>query len=138
NLAEVLAHLLQTHQFRLSHEDEEQIRYVYSAFLRSGPNLSYTFNDSYYQGTLGMPTYRQLMLDTDEENPVRNLGFLGTDDQFRRIQSLQKSNLIVPLVGDFAGPKTLRAIGTYLAEHNAILSAFYTSNLEMYLFQHDE
>ena len=105
NLADVLAHLFQTRQFRLSKEDEEQIRYVYSAFFRSGPNLSYTFNDSYYQGTLGMPTYRQLMLDTDGQNPPHNLGFLATEEQFLRVQAMQRKNLIIPLVGDFAGPK---------------------------------
>ena len=138
NIADVLAHLSQTHQFRLTQEDEEQIRYVYSAFFRSGPHLSYTFNDSYYQGTLGMPTYRQLMLDTDGQHPPRNRGFLATEEQFLRLQEMQRRNLIIPLVGDFAGPKTLRKIGQYLREHNAVLSAFYTSNVEMYLFQQDD
>lgn len=138
NVAEVLAHLSESHQFRLSQEDEEQIRYVSSAFLRSGPNLSYTFNDSYYQGTLGMPTYRQLMLDTDGQHPPHNLGFLATEAQFLAVQAIQRKNLIIPLVGDFAGPKTLRSIGQYLREHNAVLSAFYTSDVEMYLFQQDD
>ncbi len=138
NLAEILAHLLQTHQFRLSGEDEEQIRYIYSAFFRSGPNLSYTFNDSYYQGALGMPTYRELMLDNDGNNPPRNLSFLATEERFRRLQAVERKNLIVPLVGDFAGPKTLKSIGRYLEQHNAALSAFYTSNVEMYLFQEDD
>jgi hypothetical protein len=137
NLAETLAHLSETHKFRLSDEDEDQIRYVYNAFFRSGPDLSYTFNDSYYQGTLGMPTYRELMLDTDGSSPANNLGFLGSEDQFRRLQAVQRKNLIVPLVGDFAGPKTLRSIGNYLKQHNAALSVFYTSNVEMYLFQQD-
>jgi hypothetical protein len=137
NLAGVLDHLLQTRGFRLTQEDREQIRYVYTAFFRSGPNLSYTFNDSYYQGTLGMPTYRQLMLDTDGGDPARNLGFLATEDRFRRVQAVQRKNLIIPLVGDFAGPKTLKSIGRYLTHHNAVLSAFYTSNVEMYLFQQD-
>jgi len=42
-------------------------------------------------------------------------------------------NLIVPLTGDFAGPKTLRAIGTYLKHYKAIVTAFYVSNVEQYL-----
>jgi hypothetical protein len=41
-------------------------------------------------------------------------------------------------VGDFAGPKTLRAVGQYLREHDAILSTFYLSNVETYLFQQDD
>jgi hypothetical protein len=137
NLAAVLEHLSATHKFPLTPEDEDQIRYVYNAFFRSGPDLSYTFNDSYYQGNLGMPTYRQLMLDTDGNEPARNLGFLGTEEQFRKLQAVQRKNLIVPLVGDFAGPKTLRSISAYLKEHHAVLSVFYTSNVEMYLFQQD-
>jgi hypothetical protein len=135
NLANVLYHLSTTHQFHLSREDEDQIRYVHNAFFRAGPKLSYTFNDSYYQGTLGMPTYRELMQDTDDADPPNNLGFLGSEERFRRLQAVQRKNLIIPLVGDFAGPKTLKRIGRYLREHNAVLTAFYTSNVEMYLFQ---
>lgn len=29
----------------------------------------------------------------------------------------------------------MRAVGDYLRRHNATVSAFYTSNVEMYLFQ---
>src|SRR5262245_62172931 len=51
---------------------------------------------------------------------------------------MQENNLIVPLVGDFAGPKAVRSVGEYLKEHSAILTVFYTSNVEQYLFQDDE
>jgi len=39
----------------------------------------------------------------------------------------------VPLVGDFAGPRVLRSIGKYLKEREAIVTAFYVSNVERYL-----
>ena len=39
----------------------------------------------------------------------------------------------MPIVGDFAGPKALRAVGTYLRERGGVLSAFYVSNVEDYL-----
>ena len=39
------------------------------------------------------------------------------------------------IVGNFAGPKALRAVGSYLRQLGATVSAFYTSNVEMYLFQ---
>ena len=133
NLHAIRRHLTGTHGFALSDEDLEQIRYVLSNFYQEGPDLSYSFLGSYYQGTLGMPTYRQLMMATDGEG--HNWGFLATEEQFRRIQAIQRKNLIIPLVGDFAGPKTLRAVGRYMADHQAVLSAFYTSNVEMYLFQ---
>ena len=49
------------------------------------------------------------------------------------MRELQQKNLIVPVVGDFAGPKALRAVGQYLKGHDASVSAFYVSNVEQYL-----
>ena len=43
----------------------------------------------------------------------------------------------MPVVGDFGGPKAIRAVGRYLRDHGATVGAFYTSNVEMYLFQSD-
>ena len=37
------------------------------------------------------------------------------------------------MVGDYAGPKAIRAVGRYLRARNAIVSAFYVSNVEQYL-----
>jgi hypothetical protein len=45
--------------------------------------------------------------------------------------------LIVPLVGDFAGPKAIRSVGRYVRDHNATVTTFYTSNVEEYLFKGD-
>ena len=41
--------------------------------------------------------------------------------------------LLVPIVGNFAGPKALRAVSAYLKDKGAIVSAFYVSNVEEYL-----
>ena len=133
NLDAIAQHLSEMHGFRLDDDDLLQIRYILTNFYQQGPNLSYSFLGSYYQGTLGMPTYRKLMQATDEHG--RNWSFLATEDQFQRLQAIQRKNLIVPLVGDFAGPKTIRMVGRYLSDHHAALSVFYTSNVEMYLFQ---
>lgn len=46
-------------------------------------------------------------------------------------------NLIVPLVGDLSGGKTLRSVGQYVRDHGATVTAFYASNVELYLFQGD-
>jgi hypothetical protein len=70
---------------------------------------------------------------TDEEGI--NRGYLGTEENFRILQDFEKKNLIVPVVGDFAGSKAIRAVGAYLKEHDAFVSAFYVSNVEQYLFQ---
>ena len=84
-------------------------------------------------GGWGMPTYGDLMRETDGAG--RNWSFLATEDHFRAVQDMQKRNLIVPVVGDFAGDKALRSVGRYVREHNSILTTFYTSNVEQYLFQ---
>ena len=39
----------------------------------------------------------------------------------------------MPIVGDFAGPKALRAVGAYLRARGATVTAFYVSNVESYL-----
>jgi hypothetical protein len=47
---------------------------------------------------------------------------------------MHTANLIVPVVGDFAGPKALRAIGAWLRARGARVNLFYASNVEPYLF----
>ena len=49
------------------------------------------------------------------------------------MKDLETRNLIVPVVGDFGGPKAIRTVGKYLKEHGAVVSAFYLSNVEQYL-----
>ena len=44
----------------------------------------------------------------------------------------------MPIVGDFAGDKALRAVGAYLRRRGATVTAFYTSNVEQYLFRGDD
>jgi hypothetical protein len=132
NLQLVLDHLMGTKGFELSSEDQESVRRVYRAFYEPGPDLTYTFLGG-YGGLMGMPTYGELM--TEDDGHTRNWNFLATEDQYQMIQRLQKHNLIVPLVGDFAGPKAIRSVAAYLEEHGARLTVFYTSNVEQYLFQ---
>jgi hypothetical protein len=48
---------------------------------------------------------------------------------------LQEKNLLVPVVGNFAGPKAIRSVGQYVRDRGAVVSAFYLSNVEQYLSQ---
>ena len=48
---------------------------------------------------------------------------------------MKTKNLLVPVTGDFAGPKALRAVGEWVKAHNATVTTVYTSNVEQYLFQ---
>jgi len=65
--------------------------------------------------------------------PGHNWSFLATEENYKDVRSMQLRNLFIPLVGDFAGPSTIRKIGRYLKDHDAIVSAFYASNVEYYL-----
>jgi len=51
------------------------------------------------------------------------------------IKDLEGRNLVVPVVGNFAGIKAIRAVGQYLKERGATVSTFYLSNVEQYLNQ---
>ncbi len=59
--------------------------------------------------------------------------FLSSETAYQYIREMHRKNLIIPLVGDFAGPSTIRRIGEYLKQRNASVAAFYLSNVEYYL-----
>jgi hypothetical protein len=138
NLADIRDVLLRRHKFPLSPSDLEQIERIYFAFFWEGPSIRYSTNTASggFSGR-GMggnfPTYEDLMLQTDWDGQHR--GYLASEENFRRLKSLQEKNLIVPVVGNFAGPKAIRAVGRYIRERNGVVSAFYVSNVEQYLFQ---
>ena len=61
--------------------------------------------------------------------------YLATEVQFQALKTMQERNLIVPVVGDFAGSRALRQVGQYVKARGAVIGAFYTSNVEQYLFR---
>ena len=130
NLKAVLDHLTTTRQLPLDADDRAGIEYVYRHFHRFGPGLNYT--SSIDGGTGSAISYANIMATTDTVTGMER-GFLANEQFFGAVKSLQSRNLVVPVVGDFAGPKALRAIGRFLRLHEATVSAFYVSNVEMYL-----
>lgn len=62
-------------------------------------------------------------------------GFLASEAHFRAVQALERNSRVVPVVGDFAGPKTLAALGRTLALRQLKFGALYLSNVEQYLFE---
>ena len=135
NLRSVRKRLTEDHGFLLSPEDEASLERVARAFTIGGGNLTYDGPvDARGARTVTgiMPTLEELMMETDGEG--RHRSFLASEENFRTIQELQKKNLIVPIVGNFAGSRALRSVGQYLRNHGATVTAFYTSNVEQYLF----
>ena len=135
NLDDIQNLLLKKHKFGLTAEDQEHIAHVYTVFRTFGPQLDY--NSGSFRGGRGrgggMPNYAELMTATDLRGEKRS--YLATEDNYRFLRELETKNLIVPLTGDFGGTRAIRAVGQYLKDHNATVTAFYLSNVEQYLFQ---
>jgi hypothetical protein len=125
NLRAVMDCLVVQHTFQLSGADKERVTRIMNMFYATGP---YSLKGSGDKNV----SYAQMMVKTDLTG--RNQSYLASEENFRVVQELEKKNLIVPLVGDFAGDKSITSIGRYLKEHDAIVNVFYVSNVERYLF----
>ena len=131
NLQAIKDHLTKIHKFQLTGDDQASVDYIYRVFFDAGNAFSYT--GTAYFGGFGGGTYADLMAATDENGQARS--YLATEENFQIVREMHKKNLIVPVVGDFAGSKALRNVGRYIKDHGATVAAFYTSNVEQYLFQ---
>jgi len=110
-------------------DDDEKIDYIFNVFLRGGPRMDYTYASATPNN--GLPSYYNLMVATDGRG--KNWAYLDTEDRYQYIRQLQQKNLIVPLVADFGGKKTIQEIGKYLKQHGSMVSVFYLSNVEEYI-----
>jgi hypothetical protein len=118
-LEAIRIHLTSTRRMPIAPADIAGIEYVLSTF--------------YYRGfaVRSWPTYADLMTATDTRGANRS--YLATEAGFSFLKGLQSRNLVVPVVGDFGGPKAIRAIGKFLKGYGAVVSTFYLSNVEQYL-----
>src|SRR5262249_24114919 len=129
NLQAIKNPLLKDHRFQLTSTDQESIGFIYKIFFDTENVFGYSAS---IYGGYGA-TYAELMTAPDEQGQARS--YLATEENFQTVRDLERRNLIIPVVGDFAGSKTLRAVGRYLKDHGATVTAFYTSNVEQYLFE---
>jgi hypothetical protein len=133
NLQAIKDRLMKVHKFQFSAEDQTSIDYIYRVFFEAANAFSFS-GGSY--GGFGPVSYADLMTATDQAGQSRS--YLATEENFQIIREMHKKNLIVPVVGDFAGAKALRKVGQYVKDHGATVAAFYTSNVEQYLFQQSD
>jgi hypothetical protein len=132
NFKRIVELLTKKRHLPLPKEDLDGIDYVYGNFYTYGPSISY--NSSQGGGGRGnMSTYSSLMTTTDGAGQARS--YLASEALFGVLKDLEMKNLVVPVVGDFAGPKAIRAVGKYLKEQGVTVTAFYLSNVEQYLGQ---
>jgi len=109
----------------------ETIGRIQQAFFDSGLDLKFTSLGraprEYY------PNLRKLLLERDLTG--KQLNYLASEDDFQFLKSLQARNLVIPVVGNLAGPHALREIGRVLGERGEKLSVLYVSNVEFYLMR---
>jgi len=132
NLATILDHMTKTHKFPLPPEDIDGIGRVYRAFYWYGLRMNYAANLALTAPVNGGgATYYDLMLQIGDDG--KPLTYLGSDESFAYMKDLENRNMIVPVVGNFSGPKAIRAIGDYIRSRGTTVAAFYVSSVEPYL-----
>jgi hypothetical protein len=130
NLAAIRKAIKEDFQVPLSDADQTSLDYVYKNFRDDGLDIAYRM-----EGSRGgwFPSLKELIVQPDQHNKLGN--FLATKEDYEFVRDLHRKNLIIPVVGDFAGKKALAAVGDYLRKASFTVTAFYTSNVEQYLFQ---
>ena len=128
NLRAIVNNLTSSHHLPLGPRDLASLSYVYTAFFREGPGLSFSAGTA----DASMPTYADLMTQTDANG--QHHSYLANEERYVIVRKLQGDNLVIPVVGDFGGQTALRDIGRYLSSHGTTVTAFYLSNVERYLF----
>ena len=130
NLASIRKAIKDDFQVQLSEGDQTSLEYVYRSFYTDGLNISYRMENA--RGGY-FPSLRDLIAQPDQHGRLGN--FLAVKEDYEFVRDLHRRNMIIPVVGDFGGKKALAAVGAYLRKNGYAVTAFYTSNVEQYLFQ---
>ena len=115
----------------LTEMDRATLRRFHDEFATAGLNLRYTSLGR--PSRPGYPSQRDLYSATDLEGQQGS--YLSSEERFRVVRDLERQDRIVPVVGDLSGPVAMKAIAGYLKETGRTVTAFYVSNVEMYLFR---
>jgi hypothetical protein len=129
NLSAIRKAIQDDFKFPLSEGDQSSLEYVYKNFYNEGLDISYRIEG--YLSTR-FPNLKEIIAETDLNGKQGN--FLAVKDDYEFVRSLHRKNLIIPVVGDFGGKKALAAVADYLRKSGFTVTAFYTSNVEQYLF----
>jgi len=134
NLKTIQNTIEQDFQIPLSPTDVQGLAHVYSAFWQDNLTVGFRFgHGGKIPGPWGFPELRDLLLATDLNGKRRN--FLAREEDYQFVRKLQNQNRVIPVVGDVSGTKALRTVANYLRKNDYVVSAFYTSNVEEYLYE---
>ena len=131
NRERVVDYLTKTKKFVLTADESAQLDNLLAAFVQFGPGITTRGGGG---GGGGNNVSFADLTGWSVDSTGQPQSFMSTEDNFKIVKSLHDKNLIVPVSGDFAGPKALRAIGAYLTRRGGKVNAYYVSNVEQYLF----
>ncbi|HET9425619.1 MAG TPA: hypothetical protein VFO55_09625 [Gemmatimonadaceae bacterium] len=124
-------HLVKTHAFTFAPQELAMMKNVYDAFIAYGPVI--TTNGGQNSGRQPANTFADMTgYSYDAAGIPRS--FMSSEDNYRYVRGMHQNNLILTVTGDFGGPKAIRAVGEWLKARGGVVSAFYVSNVEQYLF----
>jgi hypothetical protein len=113
--------------------DREMIDRYRAQFITEGLDTRYSSLGR--NNRFDYPSFGRLIMESDREGHL--LSYAADENEFQYVRSMQLADRIIPVVGNVAGPKALKAVGAYVAAHGLVVSAFYLSNVEQYLMTRD-
>lgn len=136
NLAEIKKAIRDEFRFPLSESDLYSIDSMLDSFRREGVYIAFQMASFRGRGRRGFGHFPSMRAILEQRDPKGKPGnFLANDKDYEIVRKLQEQNRIIPVVGDFAGPKTLKSIAGYLRKHSYQVNVFYISNVEQFLFE---
>lgn len=85
---------------------------------------------------LALPMYPSLSrLLRSPDKLGRPAHFLAREEWYQVVREAELGDRVIPLVGDFAGPKTLTALGAWLRARGLAVATFYASDVEFFLLK---
>jgi hypothetical protein len=133
NLEAVFQHVEKNLDFPLDAKDRNVLEFTYRSFFDE--QLDLRFKSHGRPPMPYHPSYRTLLLAKDLDG--RPSHFLSRPDDYDHVRRLAREGRLIPVVGDFAGPHALKAVGKFAREQGETVTAFYVSNVEFYLLRGD-
>jgi hypothetical protein len=116
--------------FMLSDGDLATVDRFHAEFIEYGLGLRFRSHGRAPQ--FYYPTLRELLLEVDREGELA--GYLASHERYETVRRLQLADRFIPIVGDLGGQVALPAVAGFLSGEGLEVTAFYTSNVEFYLF----
>lgn len=109
--------------------DRDTIARFHKEFITEG--LALRFHPHNLEPNPYYPALRDLLLAKTFKGEYAS--YLATEERYQALRRLHLENRVIPLVGNLAGGRAVRAIGDFARAHQTVVSCFYVSNVEQYL-----